>query len=518
MSQHHGWRCDEHHRPCDTAHLDCALSDQPLDWTVSARTFGAAQGANLAGCGSSDGMGVSTAHLSGPDATRAVLEAVVAGDAALRLRRQVLGWHPSATVEQVEDAFQEACARAARSCRGQSEGEVYTWLRTTTHRCLIRMRQRAEREALGPRPIDELEIDDESPGVETIVVERESRVEIEQVAKNVLGRLDERQLRVVALHAHGLRRQEIADRLELSPRVVKRVMEQVLAVGRAELAAMAGRGCDDGHEKVSRYAFGLSGQHDARSAQLHLATCQRCGSMFERLDVWRESVTALAPVPPAAVEAHTHLVERLVHVGGENALTSGTSSAGREGLRQQALAGLAQARDHAAAVYYRAFDPTPLAGVRPGAVAAVVAGCLAVGGSATYCVQHAQDPIAALTGSSRPAASHRAHHAKPRPVAHTAQAPAVQAAPPVVQAAPTTATATTPQSAASGKPTTTHKTKTKLAPAPQDEYEPTSPAGNSRSSPTASAASVTSHTTPAPTTHRKPAAAPAGGVGEFNGP
>src|SRR4051794_33940574 len=103
MSQHHGWRCDEHHRPYDTALPGRALSDELLDRMVSAQTSSAVQGAKLAASGSSDGMGVSTARLSDPDATRAVLEAVVAGDAALRLRRQVLGWHPSATVEQVED-------------------------------------------------------------------------------------------------------------------------------------------------------------------------------------------------------------------------------------------------------------------------------------------------------------------------------------------------------------------------------------------------------------------------------
>jgi DNA-directed RNA polymerase specialized sigma24 family protein len=66
--------------------------------------------------------------------TRALIVQIAGGELGAKLRSQVKRWHPGATRDQVEDAFQEACARAERSCRGQSEGEVFTWLRTTTFR------------------------------------------------------------------------------------------------------------------------------------------------------------------------------------------------------------------------------------------------------------------------------------------------------------------------------------------------------------------------------------------------
>ena len=41
----------------------------------------------------------------------------------------------------------------------------------------------------------------------------------------------------------------------------------------------------------------------------------------------------------------------------------------------------------------RVADPTPLAGLRPGAAAAAIAGCLAIGGGATYCAEQGVNPI-----------------------------------------------------------------------------------------------------------------------------
>ncbi|HZE04129.1 MAG TPA: hypothetical protein VE127_02830 [Solirubrobacteraceae bacterium] len=42
---------------------------------------------------------------------------------------------------------------------------------------------------------------------------------------------------------------------------------------------------------------------------------------------------------------------------------------GLSSLKQHALDGSAQVKQHAAATYYRAVDPTPLAAARPGTVA-----------------------------------------------------------------------------------------------------------------------------------------------------
>jgi RNA polymerase sigma factor (sigma-70 family) len=447
-------------------------------------------------------MGSSFAQQPGRERTRALLEQIAGGDAALRLRRQVLGWNDGSTVEQVEDAFQEACARAQASCRGQVEGEVYAWLRTTTHHCLGRMRERRDREPLAEQPFEDLDPGVVcAPGVDVMVLEQETRAEVEDVAKLVLDRLSQRQRNVAALHTRGFHRREIAEYLQTSPRAVKRLVEQILATGRAELAELAGHGCDDGHHDVTRLAFGLARPREASRAQLHLATCERCAAMYERLDLWREKVAVLLPIPPA-VDAHANVAERVVHTGTD--LLSGTPPRGAEnpgGVRGHLSSGLAQLREHATGAYTRTLDPTPLAGARPGAVAAAVAGCLAVGGGATYCVHQGATPLTALAGLDKPAQHHKA--AKPAP--HRAQAAQAAAPPPAVAPTVTTPVQTIQPPPPPPPPPTT--TATVAPPAPEDQFEPTSAAASSR--------------TPAATPAAKPAVpapAPADGPGEFDGP
>jgi DNA-directed RNA polymerase specialized sigma24 family protein len=458
------------------------------------------RGANFLSRDSSECMGVSNGHQAGRDTTRALLEKIAGSDAAVKIRRQVIGWNPGATDEQVEDAFQEACARAEISCQGQVEGEVYAWLRTTTHRCLGRMRERVARERIAPQPLDELGPGVVAmPGPDIVVFEREKHAELQAVTRALLEHLSARQRDVAALHAHGFRRREIANRLQISERSVKRVMEQVLAIGRTELAEMAGHGCEEGHEQITRFAFGLAAPPDARRAQVHLTTCERCGELYTRLDLLRENVAAILPLPPLA-DGHTHIVERVVHASTE--LVSATPSPAAEspvGVRRHASGALGYLRDQAAAAYYRAVDPTPLAGVRPGAVAATIASCLAVTGGATYCVKQGTDPLTALTGFGGPSRhehkSATAHHKRAR----AAQAPV----PPVV--VPTVTT--TPQTVQQSAPPATTTTTAAPPPAPEDQFEPTSAAAQSQTS-TATTASKP----------KEPAPAPTGGPGEFGGP
>ena len=286
--------------------------------------------------------------------------------------------------------------RAGRaSCRGQSEGEVFTWLRTTTHRELGHIRKRAapvRRELLVDISAVELQpVAGAARAPEDELIDREDQAEVERVTRAVLERLSERQRAIVALHSHGRRRPEIAEHLGMTPRSVKRALERIMAVGRDELVRLAGHGCESGEPLVARLAFGLAGPREARQAQLHLATCPRCGALYERLDVWREKVAALLPVP-VAEQARPGLVERALH-GAAEALSSGKQH-GRDGAsaaREHVADGASQVKQHA---YARVVDPTPLAGVRPGAAAAAVAGCLAIGGGATYCAQQGVDPIA----------------------------------------------------------------------------------------------------------------------------
>jgi len=260
------------------------------------------------------------------------------------------------------------------------------------------------------------------------------------------------------------------------------------SVGRTQLTKLVGYGCPDGHDLVARYAFGLAVDREARRAQLHLMTCPRCGAMYEGLDHWRERVAALLPLPPVAA-AYPDVVERVVHVGTELVATRPPTEESPAGIRRHAAGIVGHLRDQAVATYYRTVDPTPIAGLRPGAVAAAVAGCLAIGGGATYCVKQGTDPFTAFSHFSAPQQQERKKPKPRRERARAAQAPA----PPVV-----TPTVETPPPA----PTTTQAAA--LPPAPEDEYEPTSPG-----------ATATTSTKP----RREPQPAPAEGpIGEFDGP
>ena len=159
------------------------------------------------------------------------------------------------------------------------------------------------------------------------------------------------------------------------------------------------------------------------------------------------------------------------------------------------------------AAYYRTVDPTPLVGVRPGAVAAAVAGCLAVGGGATYCVQQSTDPITVFTGLAGTA--HHEHKPKPHTRrARAAQAPTTPAVTPTVTAAPTpTPTPTSTVQTTTAQAPATTATTSAPPPAPEDQFEPTSPGTTSQPP------AQTSTSKP-----KQPAPAPAGGPGEFDGP
>jgi RNA polymerase sigma factor (sigma-70 family) len=330
-----------------------AMSAEPRDGTnVIALTPAEEVGANSSAHPSSERMARTNGHAAGKEVTRALLEEIVSGQRGDALRAQVAAWNREATWEQVEEAFQEACARATRLCTGQTMGEVYTWLRTTTHREVGDMRERVKREI----PVDvsnaALESTDASLASPVdVLIEREDRVELNRLTFALLDRLAERERQIAVLHSHGLERKEIARHMGVTPRIVKRSVEEILAAGRDQLVRLVGFGCAEGHELVSRYAFGLAATREARRAQAHLTTCARCGAMYERLDVWRERVAALLPVPPV-VESHAHVAERVIHAGAD-ALSSGPSpaTASPTGLRRHLASVVGHVREQATAAY-----------------------------------------------------------------------------------------------------------------------------------------------------------------------
>ena len=439
------------------------------------------------------------------EGTQGLIERIAGGQRGEELRLQLAARYPGASRDEIEEAFDEACFKATRSCPCRSERQVFAWLRTTTRNELADIRARNLRLARGEvlagageaLDFDSVGQAEAAPGPEEEVLDRERREEVDTIAQTVLSGLSERQRRIVALHADGYRRRQIAQRLGTSPRTVKRQLEHIMQYGRAELVRLAGRGCDEGEDLVARSAFRLASSPEMRAAELHIAACPRCGALYERLDLWRERVAALVPVP-AVDHAGPGFIERTAHRAAEAvAGVRDRTGDGAGSLRNHVVDLSGQVRQHASSAYYRAVDPTPLAGVRPGAAASVVAGCLAIGGGATYCLKSGVDPIEGVRGVLAPA--HEQHH---RPPASAKGRAADLPSPPIVStpapSSPTTNEAKQSETAATEPPPP--------PPAPEDEFEPTSPTGS------ATSAQATS------TSSSRPAPAPASGPGEFTGP
>ena len=428
-------------------------------------------------------MAAINGHRSDRELTRALIERIARGERTAALHSQVAAWRPGASPEYVEEAVQEACLLAERACHGQTEGEVFAWLRTTARRELGRIHERARRELL----VDAAELAPRlgigvAVGPEEELIEREDDAELELAAHAVLARLSERQRKIAALHARGRKRPQIATHLGMTPRSVKRQLEQIMTVGRAELVRLAGQGCAAGEPLVARLAFGLASPQEAGEAQLHLATCPRCGILYERLDLWREKVATLVPIP-AIEQARPGLAEWAVQRAGE---------------------GLASLKQHATAGYSRAVDPTPLAGVRPGAAATAITGCLAIGGGTTYCVTQSVSPIGGLAQIVAPARDQQQPKPHNKRVAEVLPTPTSTPSPvatPVVT--PTAEPKPSPQPAAEATPRPTPEPTP--PPIPEEEYEPLAPAASTASEPSS------------PRHEPTPAPAP-GGPGEFDGP
>jgi RNA polymerase sigma factor (sigma-70 family) len=481
---------------------------------VCAGRDGAERGANSSWPSSLTVVSATNGRPADRSPTSELIERIASGRLGQALRGQVASWNPEVTRDELDEAFQEACTLAAEHCRGQTEGEVYTWLRTTTHRQLgdLRRRYRVDRElATDPAALELARSPETAPAPEEVVIEREDHAQVVELTRAALAPLSKDQRHVVALHTHGHRRKEIAGHLGITPRRVKRTLAESMTASREQLAELAGQGCESGEQLVTRLAFGLASEREARRAQLHLATCGRCSALYERLDRWRETVAALLPVPavahpqPGAVET---VVDRIA-----DTLASARQHGGEtaSAVRQHAADGAAQVKQHATAAYLRAADPTPLAGMRPGAAAGGIAACLAIGGGTTYyCVSQNVNPVGGITraftapaeNKQKPtrAEAHPRRTPTPTPTAISTPTPTPTSTP---TPEPSKPPATPPPAQPTPQPTPTPEPTP--PPAPEEEYEPTS----------AAAAAAT----PAPqaprTSSGKPAPAPAGGPREF---
>jgi len=195
------------------------------------------RGAKTGASPSGEGMAVDIGISPGPERTRALLEEIAGGRRGAQLRGQVAAVKRGATREQIEEAFQEACLKAGRSCRGQSMGEVYKWLLKTTDSIVDDMRDRLKREVLVDHSAKEFQaVDPSLLPPDELLIKCEERAELDELTLAILERLGERERKVAVLHSHGFARTDIARHLRITPRIVKRDVEGILATGRDQAA------------------------------------------------------------------------------------------------------------------------------------------------------------------------------------------------------------------------------------------------------------------------------------------
>jgi RNA polymerase sigma factor (sigma-70 family) len=423
---------------------------------------------------------------------------LVRGERARALRVQLVEWHPECSSEEIEDAIQTACKRFLERAEGISApGEVYTWIRTTAHRLLNRETARHAYE-FGVERIDDrmADIPDEDAGPMEELIGHEDHADLAALVEEVNASLSERRRDILALWAAGDQRPEIAERLGLSQRKVKRELLEIMDEARAVLARMAGGGCRYGEPLVLRSVCGLATSIEEDHIRQHLTRCGRCEILSERLVAWREKAGAMLPAP-VAEGAQPGVVERVMH-GATDRLAA---------AKDQIFDGGAQLKQHATAAvtHYRPVDPTPLAAARPGTVAAVVASCLTIGGgAAAYCLEKGVDPLAPAKGLI--AAASENEPTGPPPPEPEAQAPIYTPAEPPPESEQPAPESLPPLAEEAPEPGP--QPEPPAPPAPDETFEP---ATEGESQP------VESYEAPesAPAESARPAAVPPSSSGEF---
>jgi RNA polymerase sigma factor (sigma-70 family) len=429
-----------------------------------------------------------------PNGTDALLQSLVRGARGRALRVQLAARYPDCSPDAIEEAIQYACKSFLDEAEGiRAPGQVYAWIRTAAHRSLGREADLHHRELMVDSVEDSLEeVSAEDPGPVEELIALEDDADLSMLVEEVSSSLSDRRRDVLALYGAGYKRPQIAERLGLTERAVKRDLLEIMDQARAILARLAGGGCDRGEPLVMRFVCGIASPDESEQAREHLSHCGRCELFSERLVAWREKAGAMLPAP--VVEgASPGLLGRIAHASTERIAA----------LKQQVLDGGAQVKQQAAT--YRAVDPTPLAAARPGTVGAVIASCLAIGGgAATYCVQQGVDPIGAATGLIASGAESEPESETPPPEAESTGPEYTPAETPVEEAP---APEPTPEPAAS-EPKQEQQPQAEPPP-PEDSFEPVSP------SYTESEAEPEAAYEPPPA---EPAPVPANSSPQFGGP
>lgn len=255
------------------------------------------------------------------------------------------------------------------------------------------MRIAADKRLPEPKDPDELiSIPDDRRGPdERVVIEDQVRI-----CREVIEGLGERHRDVVKLRYDvQMAPPDIRAALGLSERQYKRLAkESSEALERRVLELSDGTWSRRQRSLLVACLRGIASDGQRAEAQRRLDRDPHVAALYRELNESIGRAAALLPLPAIAADAGS----------------GGRLAAAFESTRD-ALAGLVTGtKQQATSVYVRAADTTPIAGARPGAVAAAVTGCIAFGGgTATYCaVEGIPDALRAPLGIEQPVREERA--------------------------------------------------------------------------------------------------------------
>ncbi|WP_272475738.1 sigma-70 family RNA polymerase sigma factor [Baekduia alba] len=295
-----------------------------------------------------------------------------------------------------------------------------------------------------------LEVADQRPEV----VERLAQSYDAERVREIVDELPARQQVVIKLRFFlDLSPTEIQQYLGITERVYRRELERAMRAltDHVELV-QRGTSCDQRRSLILAYVAGIAGPNRQQVARRHLATCPACAAWAGRLRTAAHQAGAVVPLPLASHVA----------LGGDDRWWAGLGHV-LEATRDRIVDVASGGRGHVTGLALRT-DPAStavLGAARPGTIAAVVAGCLTVGGT-TYCaVDGVTTPLGLLASSKVETRTHDHAAATPRPAPrrkrHQAAATPARAASTPTLAAPTTSTiaTTTRRTATVAKPAET---------------------------------------------------------------
>lgn len=310
----------------------------------------------------------------------------------------------SLTSEDREDLYQEAWACAAEYRRqGNEIDDLSAFLKTVANRRALNRRRDRHDETVDPEAAVFLDVEDQRPGPEAAIETRIDALAIWQIADS----LSELETKVLEQRYWQERQpKEIMADLGLDRhrfnRTVAAAVEKVSGTLR-----FPEEWVEERRQLLVRCVAETATEEEVHTARALVRSDPKVRAMLRELRASTRVAAAILPVPTL--------------IGSQP--TSGS-------VAEQAVTAFHTAKGHATSLFSRLTDPTPLAGVRPGAATAAIAGCLAVGGGATYCATEGlPDPIKPVFGIEQPEPKKSEEPKAERPELPPAQAPAPSSLP-----------------------------------------------------------------------------------------